>query len=86
MRISDHDSIIEIVKIGLSTPRALADVFVMWSPHVQHVNIRVFLGGWVDEMDPDLEIYAGESKWGLRPAEALAKLKAFLEAANVAKQ
>jgi hypothetical protein len=74
----------EIVKIGLTTPRGLADVFTFFDGNTNSLGVRVFLGKWNPYGNPDLSITTSDEVFHEKPAEALAKLKAFLEAANVA--
>jgi hypothetical protein len=36
----------ELMRCAFETPKAVADVFVHWSPHVDHFDITAHPGGW----------------------------------------
>lgn len=36
----------KLILLGLTTPRGVADIFVVWSPHVDLFDVSVIVGGW----------------------------------------
>ena len=44
-----------LLAFAMSTPREIADVFVDFSPHVGRLYVQVYLGGWREGMQKDID-------------------------------
>lgn len=51
--LAARDALHALLQLAMTTPRAIADIFVSYSPHCENVAVQVFRGGWREGMSAD---------------------------------